>query len=421
MKKNFVRILYLFVIFCSVWVHADAKLNSGIKAEQDFPVVIMISMDGMRHDYLDRADFPGLKRMEQEGLRARKMLPTFPSNTFVGHVSLATGAPPQVHGIIDNSIYDKKKGWFSVEQSFDWLEAEPLWISVVRQGKRSAVYYWVGSEGAWKNQQASYFKTPFRASTSESAKVDQIIQWLDLPREQRPHLIMSYWHGADKVGHNFGPDHKEVVHQVYKQDQQLQRLQKALDERKVWNEVTLLVVSDHGMTEAGSIIDLAEIFSEGKINARVAKSNAIAQLHFYRESDIQDAYQYLKMQKGFDSFYPQDVPDPLRIQQKNRSGDLVLLARDGYRFSSAGFYDFGVRLTESMQKGMHGLSPEYPDMATIFLAQGRGIRKGSTLPEVQMLDVAASVSALLNLEPPLQSEGKSFLPLNNQLCCSEVR
>ena len=32
-------------------------------------------------------------------------------------------------------------------------------------------------------------------------KVDQILAWLDLPAEERPRLILSWWHGADAAGH----------------------------------------------------------------------------------------------------------------------------------------------------------------------------------------------------------------------------
>jgi predicted AlkP superfamily pyrophosphatase or phosphodiesterase len=413
MKNISTSLAAICFTFFSALLSADSGIKSTFAVEEGFPVVIMISMDGMRHDYLDRASFPALKRMEQEGFRAVKMLPTFPSNTFVGHVSLATGALPEMHGIIDNQFYDKEKGFFSIEHAAQWLEAEPLWISTVRQKKRSAVYYWVGSEAPWKNQQATYYKSPFQPMSSEAVKVDQIIQWLDLPYEQKPQLIMSYWHGADRVGHLFGPENKEVTNQIHKQDQQLQRLQKALDERNAWNEVTLIVVSDHGMTATGKIIDLADIFSEGKIKARITKSNAIAHVHFFDQKDVEKGYQYLKQQKKFDSYYPRDVPESFRIQHKTRSGDLVLLAKDGYRFSNAGFYDFSARMKEGVQQGMHGLSPHHPDMATIFLAQGRGIKKGSSLPEVKMIDVAATISFLLNMEAPLQSTGKSFLPIGD--------
>ena len=79
------------------------------------PTVIVVSMDGVRHDYLDRAPFPAFGRIAREGLRAARLVPVYPSNTFPGHVSLATGATPAVHGIVDNRFWDRTR-----EQRFDY-------------------------------------------------------------------------------------------------------------------------------------------------------------------------------------------------------------------------------------------------------------------------------------------------------------
>jgi predicted AlkP superfamily pyrophosphatase or phosphodiesterase len=71
--------------------------------------VIIVSLDGVRHDYLDRAPFPAFDRIAREGLRAARLVPVYPSNTFPGHVSLATGATPAVHGIVDNLFWDRAR------------------------------------------------------------------------------------------------------------------------------------------------------------------------------------------------------------------------------------------------------------------------------------------------------------------------
>ena len=73
------------------------------------PTVILLSWDGLRHDFPDRGTFPGLKRMEQAGVRAGRLTPVFPSNTFPAHVSLATGTYPDRHGIVDNHFLPGRK------------------------------------------------------------------------------------------------------------------------------------------------------------------------------------------------------------------------------------------------------------------------------------------------------------------------
>jgi predicted AlkP superfamily pyrophosphatase or phosphodiesterase len=401
LNKHKSPLLLLSLLMLSGFTQAQAWQPSN--------VVIMISMDGMRYDYPDKGDFLGLKRMQREGLRVQKMLPTFPSNTFPSHVSLATGTTPEKHGIIDNSFYDKKlRKSFNVDEASQWLEAEPLWISVERQQKKSAVYYWVGSDAAWNKQHASYFKAPFKAVSSEQEKVDQIIDWLDMPIKERPSLIMSYWHGADSMGHVFGPDSSRVISRIAKQDKFLQRLQKALDDRNAWSYVTLILVSDHGMTKKGEAINIQTILKQGGFSPYINKTNAIVHLNFKHKSNISKAFDYLKKQKEFNVYYPKKMPNVLSVNHTSRSGDLVLLAKKDYWFASSGFSLN--KLEESIHIGGHGFSPLHPDMAAIFFAQGRGVKKGSVVQKVNMIDVAPSVSALLDIKAPMHSQGVAFLP-----------
>jgi len=49
--------------------------------------------------------------------------------------------------------------------------------------------------------------------------MDSIINWLTLPEDQRPGLIMVYYHEPDGQGHHFGPNSKEVENTVENIDQ----------------------------------------------------------------------------------------------------------------------------------------------------------------------------------------------------------
>ena len=73
------------------------------------PTVIVLSLDGVRADYPDRGALPGFARMAREGLRAERLESVFPPITFPAHVSLATGAPVDRHGIVANAFVDRAK------------------------------------------------------------------------------------------------------------------------------------------------------------------------------------------------------------------------------------------------------------------------------------------------------------------------
>ncbi|MFP8875943.1 MAG: hypothetical protein VCB99_03315, partial [Myxococcota bacterium] len=50
--------------------------------------------------------------------------------------------------------------------------------------------------------------------------------------------------------------------------------------------------------------------------------------------------------------------------------------------------------------------PRHPDMAGVFFAMGRGAEPGGRLGVVSALDVAPSIAALLDIEPPRHAEGR---------------
>jgi len=52
------------------------------------PTVILISLDGFRCDYADRFKTPTLNRLAREGVRATRMIPSFPTITFPNHLEV---------------------------------------------------------------------------------------------------------------------------------------------------------------------------------------------------------------------------------------------------------------------------------------------------------------------------------------------
>jgi predicted AlkP superfamily pyrophosphatase or phosphodiesterase len=379
----------------------------GQAASTTDPTVIVLSWDGLRHDYPDQANLPSMARIAQAGVRAGRLIPVFPANTFPGHVSLATGTYPDRHGIVDNHFIDRLKGTYRYAADADWLDAEPLWIAAERQGVPAATYFWVGSESDWRGQGTRYRMAPFDASRPEAAKVDQIVQWLRLPAEQRPRLIMSYWAGADRAGHRHGPDSPEVRAALVAQDAELGRLLAALDEDRAWSHTTLMLVSDHGMTETGRYLDLAGALRSAGVPARVVGS-AVAHVYLENPAQIAAAEVAARTLGKVKVYRGAALPDHYRLRHPTRTGDLVVMADPPYTLSRpAGFEG---RLMTAMQAlgssfGTHGYDPALPDMGAVFMAMGRGIPAGLTLGEVRQIDVAATVARLLGIEPPLQSEG----------------
>ncbi len=354
--------------------------------------VIVLSWDGVRHDYPERGDFPGLARLEREGVRTR-LVGVYPSNTFPSHVSMATGTYPDVHGIVDNVFFDHGER-YDVRDA-DWIEAEPVWISTQRQGVDVATYFWVGSESDWRGQGTRYRVAPFDGRRPEAVKVDRILEWFDLPDDERPQLIMSYWAGADTLGHERGPDHPAVARQLGRQDAQLQRLLAGLDQREAWPETTLILVSDHGMAAVGGLIDIEGILDDGGVDAMVI-GGAVARVYLDERDDLGEAERLLADVDNVSVYRPDALPGEFRLAWPGRNGDLLVTTVPPYVLTRR----------YARLDGTHGYPPKLPEMKAVFYAMGRGVQADAAINEARHVDLAATIAALLDVEPPAQSEGR---------------
>lgn len=396
-------------LILAVLLTGPAGLVAGTEViEVPEPVVVVLSWDGVRHDFPDRTALPGLERMARDGLRAGRLIPVRPSNTFPGHVSLATGTYPDRHGIIDNHFIDRQRGRYRMSSDADWIEAEPLWIAAERQGVPAATYFWVGSESDWRGQGTRYRIAPFDGDRPESVKVERILDWLALPAAERPRLIMSYWAGADSVGHDHGPDSDAVVDQLRSQDRRLQDLLAGMDELDLWSYTTLILVSDHGMTEMASYLDLRGALADAGIEARVTGS-AVAQVYLADPAQTAAALDAIETLAPLRAYRGAEVPGAYRMSHSRRTGDIVVFTEPPYTFSRppglAGHLR-GWLHALGFSFGGHGYDPRHPHMSGVFYALGRGVPDDLSVAEIHQVDLAPTVARLLGMQPPASSEGR---------------
>lgn len=93
----------LAAVFLLLAVSARAAVRLGV----------IVVVDQMRPEYLDRSDLPdgGFRRLRREGAvftHARHL--HVPTETAPGHAAISTGRSPAVHGIVANDWYDRTTG-----------------------------------------------------------------------------------------------------------------------------------------------------------------------------------------------------------------------------------------------------------------------------------------------------------------------
>ena len=157
------------------------------------PLTILISIDGFRPDYLGKGVTPTLSNLAAEGATA-SMRPSFPSVTFPNHYTLVTGLHPDHHGIVGNGFIDAEMGRFTMaaKETAWWDQAEPIWITAEKAGLVTATMFWPGSETAIGGVRPTYWR-PFDQTVSGEDRVQQILDWLDMPGDRRPDFATLYF------------------------------------------------------------------------------------------------------------------------------------------------------------------------------------------------------------------------------------
>src|SRR5688572_1663864 len=126
--------------------------SSRVPAPADATSLVLISIDGFRADYIHREEAANLRAVATRGVRAEWMTPVFPSKTYPAHYTMVTGLWPERHGVVANTMWDSAIGYKFETGNRQavadprWWAAEPIWVSVQRQGRRAAAFFWPGTE-----------------------------------------------------------------------------------------------------------------------------------------------------------------------------------------------------------------------------------------------------------------------------------
>lgn len=336
--------------------------------------------------------------MTRRGVKAKRMIPVFPTLTFPNHYTLVTGLLPAHHGIVANSFRDPSQAEsFAIgkKDQIDkpvWWLGEPLWVTAEKQGMKAASMFWVGSSA--EHIRPTYWK-PYDKSFPYADRVNQVLNWLDLPQAERPQFITLYFEDVDTAGHAFGPASAEVRQAVTRVDEHIGFLLAGLKARAIDNQVNVLVVSDHGMEEVrtGQIIALdqylkaedAEILGGGTPVAVWPKGKTLKELL----AILQKAHPHLKAQT------PDQIPAKWGYQGSDRIPPILLQTDPGwYIAQSKSQFD-----KIPAAKGIHGFPPEVPSMSAFFVGVGPRFQSNQVVSELQSLDIYALICNLLGLKP----------------------
>lgn len=362
------------------------------------PYVLMVSLDGFRWDYPDKVNLPCLRDIAQRGVKAKALIPSFPTKTFPNHYSMATGLYPANHGIVMNSFYDPEmSATYRISDRKAVMDAsfyggEPIWVTAEMQGMTTASFFWVGSEAAVKGIQPTYWK-PYQHNFPYEARIDSVIAWLSLPQELRPRLVMLYFDEPDGVGHAYGPEAPVTIQTLLRLDSLMGVLVKKLEALPIFDSLNVIITSDHGMgsISAERSVVLSEIIPHDWI-IRAEGGNPGYNLEV-KDGYLDSVLLVLDQVPGIKAWRTGEAPERLFYRNNPRLLDLCVVADSSWSVHWKENFSYG--------RGTHGYDNANSDMHAIFYAMGPSFRKGIVVPPFANVSLYPMLAHILRLKPAL--------------------
>ncbi|KAJ8314887.1 hypothetical protein KUTeg_007037 [Tegillarca granosa] len=303
------------------------------------PLLLLISIDGFRHDYLDmfeENETANFQYFIKNGVKAKQVINVFPSSTFPNHMTLLTGVYPETHGVTHNNFYDPNlNDTFYMNIFYQNLEpkwfdngAEPIWVTNQKGGpdRKSGSLMWPGGLTTVKCIQPKVLPHAYLYNTTKQITYKQRIDYI---------IKM------DEIGHQYGPASKEVKQEILKIDKALGYLKRELEAHGLLNKMNIIITADHGM---------------------VGIENGFINLDDYLKPDIYTTP--VNLSAGHNMVTPQIVP------KKDR------------------------------KRGAHGYDPaKVHEVRPFFIASGPAFKKGLISNPFHMVDIYSLMCHILKVKP----------------------
>jgi predicted AlkP superfamily pyrophosphatase or phosphodiesterase len=422
------------------------------QAQNPKPPVLMISVDGMRPDYITQADahqlkVPILRGFIRDGCYADGVAGVLPTVTFPSHTTLVTGAWPIEHGVYNNARFDPL-----TRHPGDWYWYAPdirvptLWQVASKAGISTASVFWPVTVNA---SHIEYLVPAYPARTRDDHNLmealsrpdgylsqlekrtgafyivkpvtafDELLTEIsiDLIREKKPGFMTLHLVSLDAIEHATGPFSSKSNAAMEAIDGMIGRLVAA--ERANNSQAIIVIVSDHGFIGTHSRVNLLIPFIKaGLITLKTARANTKPAVASWRAIIWNaDGTAYVILHDPHDAKTQNEVATLLARLKADPSYGIArvlsqkeIIAEGGDPHASfmvawePGF-EGGGALQGAVVKaisgtGTHGYLPEFPQMRSSFFAIGSGIAWHRDVGIIDMRQIAPTVAGFMGIDWP---------------------
>jgi ectonucleotide pyrophosphatase/phosphodiesterase family member 5 len=365
------------------------------------PYVLLISLDGFRWDYINRGLSPNIEWIAEKGVEALSLESVFPTKTFPAHYSIVTGLYVENHGMVSNSFIDWETGdRFTLGnremvEDAKYYQGEAIWETLRRNGIKTASYFWAGSELNIEYRQPHYYHR-YDRERPHLERIDGIIEWLQLPEEQRPQFLALYFSDVDSEGHRTGPYSDELNQTIELVDSLMGRLLDRLEEIDMLDRINIIIVSDHGMTEVSPdrVIELHPILND--FDVLTDGVGTVTMIKPENPDDMIPLYRRLKeSEDNYRVYLKEEMPQYWYYSAHAYIMPIIAVADIGWSLSpwpydpARGYFATG---------GNHGYDNKHLDMHGIFYAMGPAFKNGYRTGTVRSIDIYPLIMEIFGLQ-----------------------
>ena len=450
------RIDLLLRLLCALALLAGSRPARG--QEKATPLMVVISVDGLRPDYITAADqhgtkVPQLRRFLKEGTYADGVTGVVPTVTYPSHTTLMTGVWPAKHGIWANATFDplqkNHEGWYWYTED---IRVPTLWDAAAAAGRTTASVQWPVTVGAkitwnipefWRAGTAEDAKllrvvaTPgllekgkaalgedFRGGIDTSIEADEVrgkyVVWI--LENMRPGFMTIHLSSLDHTEHETQPFSPQSIAVLERLDDVIGKIRDAA-ERLAPGRTFFAVVSDHGFAKYDQQLNLflafrdARLFSTNEKDAItdwrampwVTGGSAAIVLKDPNDQATLGEVRALLAKLAADP--ANGIGRVLEAEELHKRGgypnaSFFVSLKEGWR---TGTSLAGPLVAKIKPGGTHGELPDVADLRASFFLVGPGVPASKDLGVIDMRDIAPTLAKEAGLSLP-SADGKPLLP-----------
>ena len=420
-----------------------AGTAAGHESGAGKPFLLLVSIDGLKPEAVLDAGHHGLKvpnlrALTADGLYSTGVRGVLPTLTYPSHMTLMTGVSPARHGIYSNTTFDpfnsNARGWYWYAED---ARVATLWDAAAAVHLKTANVYWPSSVGAHVNWNLPQI---WRTGTEDDLKLQRALSTPGLEQElsavlghypggmqesvaedkvrarfamrmietKHPDFITVYLTGLDTEQHHSGPfsaASNGVLEQI---DGVIGELRAAAN-RAAPGRATFCVVSDHGFAPVEHDVNLFPAFREAGLFSVDADHKITSWKSMPWPAGGMAA---VMLADPADTAVRAQVADLLtKLAGDPANGIERILPRDAVietrGFPDAAYlvqlkigYEVGLAfepplISAPANLGMHGYSPDRPEMRSSFFLVGPSLPKGRSVGDLDMRQIAPTLAKIM--------------------------